>query len=68
MKAHYNALKDDIQNSGGDIPGVLSIGQIEKYHEKYFEEIGLPYFTYGGSGVPDFIEEWVYGADSDPRS
>ena len=67
MKAHYDKLKIDIKRSEGEIPGVLSVKQIQDYHEGYFKEIGLPPNAYGGSGAPDFIETWVYCGACDPK-
>lgn len=68
MKAHYIKLQIDIKNNDSEnTPGLLSVKQIQDYHEYYFESIGLPPNTYGGSNVPDFIEEWVYCGNCDPK-
>ena len=63
MVRHYDELKTDINRSIG-IPGILSVKQIDQYHYRYFESIGLPKRTYGGRGVPGIF----YCSGCDPVS
>ena len=61
IRAHYNTLQIDIQNSIGR-PGIFSVQQIDNYHYEYFGSIGLPRSTYGGRGVPGIF--YCSGCDS----
>lgn len=59
---HRRAVKRDT----GGVPGLLSADQISRYHENYFQSLGLPANTFGGSAFGFRTSFWCTGCDSVP--
>lgn len=61
--AHSNAVATDVIG----VPGLLSSNQISAYHEDYFESLGLPRNTFGGSAFFGHrTDYWCTGCDESP--
>lgn len=66
-RAHAGYVTSDFNSDSTSVPGLLKKGQIQQYHEVYFESRGLSKHTFGGVSFGinnDFIFGWCNGCDS----
>ncbi len=74
-RMHVSFVIKDYANQTGEVPGLLSLKQIAKYHQLAFSQFGIPADFYGGTwfaSIPDELEFNLYGSlychDCDPSN
>lgn len=66
MQAHVDAVDDDIERRVGEKPGALSVPQVNTYHVKVFENLGIPASAYGGEAYFGMVPTFLYCPKCDP--
>ena len=66
-RAHAFSVTQDFKGDRSGVPGLLNANQIQDYHEKYFQSIGLPAATFGGQTAGfnnNAFMRWCSGCDT----